>query len=289
MSEIVAKPYKIVSLEPYKGYFDSVAAFNAIAVLGDGQKVISGGFRTTLMFPQDMTHYTDCHGWTTPLDTTAYKDNGFVVIGHDGRRDEHLYNFHFFETNGDKFKETNDDRKIKSITDSKVIAITSCDEKIYALCDTDPPSLRQFMKHRPWPVWSRQAGKDGEPLFRNPTCITSFNTTKGVRLVLADRHDDRKAKLLLLDGSKGKLITSQQALSGGVVGLTTDEHDNIFVCYNSPNAISVVQHDLSNERFVYKSKNLLTNPSCMAYDKAPNQLLVVDNGHTLHKFQLSYK
>ena len=149
--------------------------------------------------------------------------------------------------------------------------------------------MKQFTKDRPEPIWSRQTGEDGQPLFRNPTCIISFYTTKGVKLVVADKIDDKFVNMKLLDGAKGSLIKSQKALGRNVVGMTTDRYDNLFVCYNSPKAISVLQSDLSHERFVYTSRTFFTNPSCLAYDKTNETLLMVDNGQTLHTLRLSYK
>ena len=94
---------------------------------------------------------------------------------------------------------------------------------------------------------------------------------------------------MLLDGAEGNIPRSEQALFRSVVGLTTDKGDNIFICYNNPCAISVLQNDLSNERVAYRSRSLLKNPNSLAYDKTMEQLLVIDNGHTLHTFKLSYK
>ena len=234
-----------------------------------------------------MKQYTSGYGYTNALGVTSYSDNECVAIKHDGYGDEKHYAFHFLEIRDNEFEKT--DHDIKPMRDHKPIAITSCNNKIYALVDTDPPSLKQFTKDRPEPVWSRQTGEDGQPLFRNPTCITSFCTTKGVRLVVADKHDDKIVSLKLLDGAKGRLIKSQKALGRNVVGMTTDRYDNIFVCYNSPNAISVFQNDLSHERFVYTSRTLFMNPSCLAYDKTNETLLMIDNGQTLHTLRLSYK
>ena len=135
-----------------------------------------------------MRHFTSEYGRTTALDVALYYDNVCVILGHDGVEDE-LCNFHFLEIRDNNFTEIG--HKIKPLTGYKPIAITSCNNKVYVLCDTDPPSLKQFTKDRPEPIWSRQTGEDGLPLFRNPTCITSFYTTKGVSLVVADKHDDR--------------------------------------------------------------------------------------------------
>ena len=222
-----------------------------------------------------------------PVGVTCYKEDECIVIGKGRFCDEGLFKFHFLKASDSSLMET--EHKIKPIYGYKVIAITSCNNKIYALCDTVPPSLKLFAKTRPDPIWSIQTDDDGNALFRNPTCITSFSTKKMLRLVVADRHNDKTVNLVLLDGVQGNILRSEQALFRSVAGLATDKHDNIFICYNNPSAISVLQNDLSNERVVYKSRNLLTNPNSLAYDKTMEQLLVIDNGRTLHTFKLSYK
>ena len=286
---IEVMPFKTYSLHYYKGYFDTVASFRSLAVLADGQKVIVGGHGSVLLFSPEMVHLKTRGIRKQPLDVTSYKENEVIIVGHGQGRFTYtgLYKSYFMETTNNSLLK--DDHEIETIIQRyKVIAITSCNGKIYVICDTVPPSIKLFERNRPTPIWSRDKDKGGKALFRNPTNITSFEMKSGVRVVVADRLDT-SGNLVLLDGVRGKILNTYQASLRNVVGLTTDKYNNIFVCYNSPNAISVLQNDLSNERVVYKTRNLLTNPCCIAYDHTKEQLLVIDNGDKLHTYKLSYK
>ena len=165
-------------------------------MLGDGQKVIAGGEMSVLLFPPDMKEFTGRYERTTPLGVTSYNDDEFIVIGQNGMRDKKLYSFHFLKTSDSKLTKCRS--IIKSIRDYKIIAITSCNNKIYALFNTDPPALKHFMRNQPDPILSHQTGEDGNALLKNPTCITSFNTRNGIRLEVADRLDDNVVNLVLL-------------------------------------------------------------------------------------------
>ena len=249
--------------------------------------MIVGGFNSVDLFSSNIVRLEHHRQRNQPIDITTYNADECIIIKKGRYDDEGLDEFYFMNSSDSRL--TKIDHKLKPLHDCRMFAITACNNKIYSLCDTVPPSLKLFSKTRPDQIWSRQMDDDGNALFRHPTCITSFYTTKGVRLVVADTHDDKTVNLVLLDGAQGNILRSEQALFRSVVGLTTDKHDNIFVCYNSPIAICVLQNDLSNERVLYKSRNLLTNPSCLAYDETTEQLLAIDKGRTLHIFKLSYK
>ena len=99
-----------------------------MTALGDGQKVIAGGAMSVLLFPPDMKEFKGRYERTMPLYVTSYNDDGFIVIGNDGTKDEKLYNFHFLKTSD--FGLTKTRSIIKSIRDYEIIAITSCNNKI---------------------------------------------------------------------------------------------------------------------------------------------------------------
>lgn len=284
---IEAKPLKSLSLNYYKGYFDDVASFQSLAVLSDGRKVIVGCDYYALLFSSEIVKLSAFYMREQPISVACYKNDGFVVMGKGRFCDEGMFKFYLMKANDSNLTEI--EHKINPIHEYKVIAITSCNNMIFALCDTVPPSLKLFVNNHSDPIWSRQKDDDGNALFRNPVCITSFGTKQGVRVVVADMQNHGVANFVSLSEVRGKIIKTEQAIYRSIVGLATDKHDNLFVCYNTPSAISVLQNGLSNERIVYKSRNLLTNPSCLAYDKTTEQLLVIDNGHTLHTFKLSYK
>ena len=133
-------------------------------MLANGQKIIVGGQNYLLLFSPKMVRLANDSIRKQPLDVTTYNGDECVVIGEGIYSEEGLYEFYFMKSRDGSWTKT--DNQIKPIHDCKIIAITSSNTKIYALCDSVPPSLKQFSKARPGPIWSRQTDDDGNALFR---------------------------------------------------------------------------------------------------------------------------
>ena len=134
-------------------------SFQSVAVLSDGRKVIVGCDNYALLFSPEMEKLSVFYMREQPIGVTCYKDDECIVIEKGRFCDEGLYKFHFLKASDSSLMETK--HKIKPIHDYKVIAIASCNNKIYALCDTDLPSLKLSSKTQPDPIWSIQTDDDG--------------------------------------------------------------------------------------------------------------------------------
>ena len=102
--------------------------------------------------------------------------------------------------------------------------------------------------------------------------------------------DYGKNTLTVLKADTGEVVTMRQ-LTGfkGLRGVTTDTAGNVYVCYQATDEVSVLNGDLSGERFLLtRQDGLSCSRWAIVYDETRNQLITSYwSRDTIDCFQLS--
>ena len=169
----------------------------------------------------------------------------------------------------------------------RVWAITPYSDKlVVTTTSTTPPSVRMIDMNGK-DVWSVTKGPDNQQLFVTPHYIVTskINTTETVIV-----SDCGKETLTLLYANNGSLLKIVDMKGKGPLGLTVDNHGNIFVaCFTRE--ICVPSNDFTKSRTLISQKDLGWAPRCIAYSSSTNTLYISygDFYHYIERFLAFYR
>lgn len=171
--------------------------------------------------------------------------------------------------------------------DFNVWAITSYQNNLILTCGTEPRCVKMLDFHGKV-QWSTATSSDGTVLFDSPYFITT-SSTESHKVIITD--EDRLT-ITILDARSGNLEQVVDVESGEPRGVTTDEHDNMYLCYET-GEISVRSKDMKEERFIADRAEGLKKPCAVVFNCKRGELLMSssfnDSNYTdfIHRYHLT--
>ena len=150
-----------------------------------------------------------------------------------------------------------------------VWAITSHGDNLIITCATEPRTVKSITLGGDV-LWSVAATSDGTVLFDSPYFITSSPTSDGNRVVVSD--EDRMT-VTGLDARTGKVEHVHDAQYGEPRGVTLDDFDNIYTCYDT-GEISVRGSEADKEILLADRSVGLKKPCSMEFNVKTNEFLL---------------
>ena len=151
-----------------------------------------------------------------------------------------------------------------------LIAITSYEDKIIGCSWEETPSVK-LMDKRGNVYWSRCLDDDGNPLFDIPAYNICCLVNKRPVIFVTDYGAvNSVTKLDFATGDVIKICKKPRP-----VGITNDNDNMVYVCYETRRVIVSLSPDLGGERVKVSFKDGIDPlPSCIKFNKFLNQLMV---------------
>ena len=156
----------------------------------------------------------------------------------------------------------------------RIRAITGFNGFLAVTCYTEPRST-QMITVECEGVWSVSEDNSGRALFYDPEGITTTTYQTSPIVAVTDLG---RSTITLLKAEDGMFLKTIDVHGKGLWGITADNDDNVYVCYNLAKEIFVWSNDFKESKILLSKYQLGGEPRRIVYSSVNNRFYVSYRG-----------